>query len=171
MTVAVIGAGASGIVASLEAAWHGADVILFERNSIVGRKLLVTGAGHCNLTNAGVRGSKYAPLASTAWLDSLFACFGLSDLLALLDEIGVPTYKTSDGWYYPLSNSAQTVADAFSSALLQAGVTLRLATQVTSLRTSENGFAVRTSQVGVEKDEFFAMVIVSAGGKAYPDLG
>src|SRR5665811_1780029 len=76
MTVAVIGAGASGMVAALEAAWHGAAVTLFERNSIVGRKLLVTGGGHCNLTNAGVRGSKYAPLATTAWLDSLFACFG-----------------------------------------------------------------------------------------------
>ena len=171
MTVAVIGAGASGIVASLEAAWHGAEVILFERNSIVGRKLLVTGAGHCNLTNAGVRGSKYAPLASTAWLDSLFACFGVSDLLALLDEIGVPTYKTSDGWYYPLSNSAQTVADAFASALLQAGVTLRMSTQVTSIRARENGFAVRTRQIDSEKDEFFAKVIVSAGGKAYPALG
>ena len=170
MTVAVIGAGASGMVAALEAAWHGAAVTLFERNSIVGRKLLVTGAGHCNLTNAGVLGSKYA-CTNTAWLDSLFACFGVSDLLTLLDEIGVPTYKTSDGWYYPLSNSAQTVADAFFSALLQAGVTLRMDTQVTSLRTHKNGFAVRISQGGAEKDEIFAKVIVSAGGKAYPDLG
>jgi predicted Rossmann fold flavoprotein len=158
------------MVAALEAAWHGAAVTLFERNTIVGRKLLVTGAGHCNLTNAGVQGSKYA-CTDTAWLDSLFACFGVSDLLALLDEIGVPSYKTSDGWYYPLSNSAQTVADAFFSALQQAGVTLRLGAQVTSIGTRDKGFTVRTSQDGVEKDEFFARVIVSAGGKAYPDLG
>jgi hypothetical protein len=170
MTVAVIGAGASGMLAALEAARYGASVTLFERNTMVGRKLLVTGSGRCNITNAAVAAVKYA-CADTGWLDSLFHNFGVSDLLALLGEIGVPVYQTSDGWYYPLSDSAQTVVDAFASALQLAGVRLRPGVQVTAIGRAEGGFTLRTRQESGEKDEFFERVIVSAGGKAYPSLG
>ena len=60
MKVAVIGAGASGMVAALQSAWNAAAVTLFERNADIGRKLLVTGSGRCNITNDGVEADKYA---------------------------------------------------------------------------------------------------------------
>ncbi len=70
MTIAVIGAGASGMAAALQAAWQGATVTLFERNPIVGRKLLVTGSGRCNLTNDAVSAAKYA-CGNAEWMESL----------------------------------------------------------------------------------------------------
>jgi predicted Rossmann fold flavoprotein len=170
MNTAVIGAGPSGMAAALQAAWNGASVTLFERNDIVGRKLLVTGSGRCNITNDGVSAEKYT-CADPRWMETLLARFGVPDLLGMLREIGVTVYKTSDGWYYPLSNSAQTVADAFASALLQAGVTVRTSTQVTAIRPSAKGFGLRCSYPDGEREDFFKRVIVSAGGKAYPTLG
>ena len=170
MIVAVIGAGASGLMAALQAARAGAAVTLFERNPQVGRKLLVTGSGRCNITNASAAASRYA-CADPAWLEALFSHFDVDDLLAFLGEIGVAVYHTSDGWYYPRSDSAQTVVDAFASALEQSGVVLRPGVQVTGVSRKRAGFSLHLRQDGGEKDESFERVILCAGGKAYPSLG
>lgn len=170
MTVAVIGAGASGILAALQAAWNGAEVALYERNAAVGRKLLVTGSGHCNISNTAVSAAAYT-CADPAWMAALLARFGLPELLAALSEIGIPTYKTDDGWVYPLSRSAHSLVAAFSSALDLAGVKLHTSTQVTSIRTSQKGFALACVKDGEESETVYERVIVSAGGCAYPALG
>jgi predicted Rossmann fold flavoprotein len=170
MTIAIIGAGASGMAAALQATWNGAAVTLFERNESVGRKLLVTGSGRCNITNESVKAAKYT-CADPAWMKTLLQAFGLRDLLAMLSTIGIPVQKTSDGWYYPLSNSAQSVVEAFSSALQMAGVRVVCQAQVTSLRAGGKGFVVRYVHNENEQEQRFEQVIVSAGGAAYPALG
>jgi predicted Rossmann fold flavoprotein len=170
MKIAVIGAGASGMAAALQAAWNGANATLFERNATVGRKLLVTGSGHCNITNAAVSPAKYT-CADPAWMETLLTRFGVSDLVAMLATIGIPVSKTSDGWYYPLSNSAQSVVEAFASALDLAGVTLSPQTQVTSIWNSNNGITVGFTREGKKQEGEFERVILSAGGMAYPALG
>jgi predicted Rossmann fold flavoprotein len=147
MTIAVIGAGASGMGAALQAAWQGASVTLFERNQAVGRKLLVTGSGRCNLTNDAVSADKYA-CADATWMESMLNRFGISDLLDMLALIGIPVYKTSDGWYYPLSNSAQSVVEAFSAALSQFGVKILTQTQVTSVKTGARSFLIGSIREG-----------------------
>lgn len=170
MMIAVIGAGASGIAAALQAAWKGAPVTLFERNEAVGRKLLVTGSGRCNITNDAAAAEKYT-CADRAWMESLLGCFGVKDLLAMLARVGILVHKTDDGWYYPLSDSARSVVEAFSSALTQAGVNLVQPAEVRSLGMKGKRFAVRYLQDGHEQEQKFDQVIVSAGGAAYPSLG
>jgi predicted Rossmann fold flavoprotein len=170
MAIAVIGAGASGMAAALQAAWQGAAVTLFERNAAVGRKLLVTGSGRCNITNDGVSAAVYT-CADPAWMQALLGRFGVRELLSMLAELGILTYKTSDGWYYPLSDSAHTVVDAFSNALDLAGVTLCSSAQVSAIRAHGKGFGIRFIRDGKEEETEFERVIVSAGGKAYPSLG
>jgi len=170
MKIAVIGAGASGMAAALQAAWQGASVTLFERNSTVGRKLLVTGSGHCNITNDAIGVNKYT-CTDPAWMENLLSHFGVTDLVVMLASIGIPVYKTSDGWYYPLSNSAQSVVEAFSSALNQAGVDLCTHAQVNSICVREKGINVDFTRDGKKQAVGFERVIVSAGGKAYPSLG
>ncbi len=158
------------MAAALQAAWRGASVTIFERNAVVGRKLLVTGSGRCNITNDGVSAEKYS-CADPEWTATLLGCFGVQALRGMLEKIGILVYKTSDGWYYPLSNSAQTVVDSFAAALALAGVTLRLSTRVGSIRSDGKGLAVLHTGEGHEKQESFDRVIVAAGGKAYPSLG
>ncbi|MDD5369741.1 MAG: aminoacetone oxidase family FAD-binding enzyme [Anaerolineaceae bacterium] len=170
MTIAIVGAGASGMVAALQAAWLGQAVTLFERNATAGRKLLVTGSGRCNITNQAACGERYA-CAEPAWMDTLLDDFGVEDLLAMLREIGIPVYKTPDGWYYPLSDSAQTVVDAFACAMQLAGVTFRPSTHVTSIRASGKSFVIHSTGEAGEREETFEKIIIAAGGKAYPTLG
>jgi hypothetical protein len=158
------------MMAALQAAWNGASVTLFERNPTVGRKLLVTGSGRCNITNAAAAAAAYT-CADQKWIETLLGQFGVPELLAVLSEIGIPVYKTSDGWYYPLSDSAHTVVDAFACALHLAGVTLVNSAQVTSIRVGGKGLAVRFSRDGKEEESEFERLVVSAGGKAYPSLG
>ncbi|MBN1536294.1 MAG: aminoacetone oxidase family FAD-binding enzyme [Anaerolineales bacterium] len=170
MKIAVIGAGASGMAAALQAAWNGANVTLFERNAEVGRKLLVTGSGRCNITNDAVAPKKYT-CADPNWMAVLLSQFGVNDLVSMLAQICVPVHKTSDGWYYPLSESAHTVVQAFSSALEIAGVALSSSCQVTSIHTKKNGFVLQYTHEGEAQEKLFERVIVSAGGMAYPSLG
>jgi predicted Rossmann fold flavoprotein len=170
MRIAVIGAGPAGMAAALQAAWKGTAVTLFERNTDVGRKLLVTGSGRCNLTNDAVAPEKYA-CADPKWMEALLGRFGVGELTGFLRKIGVPVYRTSDGWYYPISNSAQSVADAFHDALLQAPVTIRLKSPVVGIEAVEKGFRLRLDGETDSGDLEFSKVIVAAGGTAHPKLG
>ena len=129
----IIGAGPAGMTAALFATRGGAQVTLIDGNPSVGRKLLVTGAGRANLTNRELNANRYAS-ADPAWLESVFTRFGYAELIAFLESVGVLTYTTHDGWCYPLSESAQTVVDAFAAALDEAGVRLLLDHKVISIR-------------------------------------
>jgi predicted Rossmann fold flavoprotein len=169
LPIAIIGSGPAGMTAALYAAKAGLPVTVIDSNAQVGRKLLVTGSGRANLTNRAVSAEKYTSATdASVWLETLFAKFGPDDLLHLLDEMGLLTYSTADGWYYPVSESAQTVVTAFASALERAGVNLLLEHNVTAIRKSADGFILSFAN---QADLTCTNLLVAAGGKAYPTLG
>lgn len=170
MRIAIIGGGASGLAAALQAGTRGASVTVFERNALLGRKLLTTGSGRCNITNDGVSAQKY-DCADPEWMAALLGCFGVQALRGMLEKIGVLLHPTSDGWYYPLSNSAQTVVDAFTAALSLAGVSIEYASPVHDISHGAGGLGVHRYRREGESTEPFDRVIVAAGGKAFPQLG
>lgn len=155
------------MTAALFAARNGAQVILIEGNATVGRKLLVTGAGRCNLTNQMVSAERYT-CDDPMWMDQVLTKFGHKDLIAFLKSIGILTYATSDGWCYPLSESAQTVTDAFAAALDECGVRLLLDHKVISIRNPAGGFEIRFK---TQRPLECGQLLVAAGGAAYPTLG
>ena len=155
------------MTAALFAAHQGAAVTLIDGNSTVGRKLLVTGAGRANLTNRNVTAQRYT-CSDPAWMETVLARFGYAELTAFLAQIGILTYTTPDGWCYPLSESAQTVVEAFTAALEEADVTLRLDHKVTSIRNTSRGFELSFK---TQRPLWCEQLLVAAGGAAYPDLG
>jgi len=167
-TVGVIGAGPAGIMAALEAARRGARVTIYDTNRLVGRKLLVTGSGRCNISNLHASADRYV-CADRAFMETALALRGPREILARLEELAVPTYATPDGWCYPLSDSAPNVVAALDAALRLAGVEVRLQTKVSDLR-------VRSGQVvlalgGPRETVAYGGVVVATGGMAYPALG
>ncbi len=170
MDIGIIGAGASGIFVALTAARSGAHVTLFDHNAEIGKKLLVTGSGRCNLTNAALSPEKYT-CADPAWMQAFLQAFPLEALLAELDTLGIPTHHSDDGWFYPLSDSAHSVVDILRQALLARGVELRLSTQVVDFWQQGGGFAVRFPSGEPARTQSFDKLVVAAGGKAYPALG
>jgi hypothetical protein len=165
--ITILGAGPAGMTAALFAARAGWKVQLIDRNEKVGRKLLVTGAGRANLTNQNMDASRY-PSVDPQWMQQVLDQFGHNELIVFFRSIGILTYATHDGWTYPLSESAQSVVDAFENALKLAGVKLLLNQRITAIRKEADGF-VLTSADKVELRT--PHLLVASGGKASPALG
>ncbi len=164
--IAVIGAGPAGMMAAIFASQAGHEVVIIDTNEHVGRKLLVTGAGRCNLTNADVAAVRYA-CDNPVWLNQVLNHFTREDLLKFLETIGIFTFSTFDGWYYPISESAHTVVDAFDAALDSYHVQRLLRKQVTGIIKAGDGFEVMLHRDVIKTDR----VIIACGGKAYPSMG
>jgi hypothetical protein len=166
--IGIVGAGPAGIMAALEAASVGARVHLFDTNALVGRKLLVTGNGRCNLSNAHVAPERYA-CTDRRFLATAFDLCGHADTIWRLRDLGILTYATDDGWCYPVSNAAATVQAALAAALEVAGVQVHLQTKVVDIRI-EGGRPVLCLAAPQDRRPF-DRVVVASGGKAYPALG
>jgi predicted Rossmann fold flavoprotein len=164
--IAIIGAGPAGMMASIFASQAGHEVVIIDTNEHVGRKLLVTGAGRCNLTNADVAAVRYA-CDNPVWLNQVLNQFNREDLLRFLESIGILTFSTFDGWYYPISESAHAVVDAFDAAMNVHHVQRMLRKQVTGIIKTRDGFEVMLHRDVIKTD----LIIIACGGKAYPSLG
>jgi len=166
-TVGIIGAGAAGIFAALESVRLGRQTLLFDSNPSIGRKLLVTGAGRCNLTNAKVAPRQYA-CADRDWIAMLLQSFGHPELLAYLHELGILTTSTMDGWFYPASYSAATVVDTLAATLAERKVDIVLRARIISVEQTGDRFNLTDSRgMSYEVDS----LVMACGGKALPDLG
>jgi len=168
-TVIVIGGGASGLVAALTAAQNKENrVLLLERQQRLGRKLLATGNGRCNLTNTAASPAHYHG-EDPSFVAEALARFTPADTLAFFRSLGLLTVEEYGGRIYPLSDSANSVLDVLRFAVERAGVEVHAPCCVTGVkRTGRAGFAVNC-----ENDERFSCdaLIVACGGAAGGKLG
>ena len=166
-TVVVIGGGASGIMAALTAAENPDNrVILLERQQRIGRKLLATGNGRCNLTNTGASPKNYHG-EQAAFAEAALARFTPRDTLDFFHSLGLLTAEEYGGRVYPLSNSANSVLDVLRFALEKAGVELRTACPARQIRRQGQGYCVVTDEGELDADR----LIVACGGAAGAKLG
>jgi len=165
-TVAIIGGGASGLMAGFFAARAGADVTLYEHNNSVGKKILASGNGRCNIINTT---ASYEDYAGT---DPSFVTYALKQLNfhyfeKLCHSIGLILDVKEDGRCYPLSNEAKSVLIALKSAVSDTGVRIITDASVRSLSKKGAQFLVETS---FEK-KHFDKVLIATGSEAAPQLG
>ena len=164
--VIVIGGGASGMMAALTAAENGRSVVLLERQSRVGRKLLATGNGRCNLTNYHVSPDHYHGEDSSFCAHALCA-FDTGTTLQYFASLGLLTVSEDSGRVYPMSNMAGSVLDVLRYALERPGIRVCTGQAVTAVKHAAEGFTVRT-----ETEVFAARkVILAAGGAAGSKVG
>ena len=166
-TVVIIGGGASGLMAALTAAEDKNNhVILLERQQRIGRKLLATGNGRCNLTNTGAATENYHG-EDPAFARPALEKFTPADTLRFFHGLGLLTVTEYGGRVYPLSNSANSVLDVLRLALDRAGVEQRTACPARELRREKEGFTVVTDAGSLRADK----LIVACGGAAGGKLG
>ncbi len=167
-TIAIIGAGASGMMAALTAAEDpGSRVLLFERQNRAGRKLLSTGNGRCNLTNLHAAPEHYHG-GTADFVRPALAAFGVEETLAWFREHGLLTVAEPSGRVYPLSDSANSVLDVLRFAIAEKeNIRLRPAEPVLEIRQAETGLQVDTEFARVTVD----FVIVACGGMAGAKVG
>ena len=164
---AIIGGGASGLAAAVSAAGIPDNkVTVFERQQRVCRKLLATGNGRCNLTNIHASAADYHG-ADVAFAAPALAAFSPEAVLALFSSLGLVTVTQYGGRVYPLSDSANSVADILRYSCETRGVSFMTASPVMAILRSGGRFCVKTAE-----DSFlFDNVIVACGGMAGGKLG
>ena len=166
-TVIVIGGGASGLVAALSAAADKQNrVLLLERQQRLGRKLLATGNGRCNLTNTAAAPAHYHG-AEAAFVRPALERFGPRETLEFFHGLGLLTVEEYGGRVYPYSNAANSVLDVLRSALERAGVELRCSCPAREIRRAGGGYDVVTDEETFTADA----LIVACGGCAGAKLG
>ena len=167
MVIGIIGGGASGMAAALAAAENKDNqILLFERQARVGRKLLATGNGRCNLSNMHACGESYhgdKPDFAAAAL----ARFDVQDTLGWFAGLGLYTVTEGSGRVYPYSDQANSVVDVLRFALQKPNIQLLTGCEVSKVRKAAEGFSV---EAGGEV-YFCDKLIVACGGLAGTKLG
>lgn len=164
----IIGAGASGLFASIIAARMGKTVLLLEHSNRVGKKLLITGKGRCNITNNSDNNEilKNIPVNSRFMYSSLNN-FSAYDTMNFFEELGVKLKTERGNRVFPESDSAAEIVNALENEVKRLKVHVNFA-DVKELIIEEN----TVKGVKTDKGDFFSdTVIVATGGKSYPGTG
>lgn len=166
--IIVIGGGPAGMFAAITAAKQGAKVLLLERNARLGKKLLITGKGRCNVTNDCAEDEVLRNIPrNSRFLYSAMAAFPPYKVMAFFEENGCPLKTERGNRVFPVTDRAQSVLDCLQTQLHSAGVTVKSAA-VNEILT-ENG-----AVCGVQTDggSYSAgRVILATGGLSYPATG
>lgn len=166
-TIAIIGGGASGMLAGITALETNPDiqVIVFDQKDILGKKILSTGNGRCNLTNENM-GSGYFRSDTPEFINPVLKSFEFQDTMHFFKNLGL-LMKSRNGYIYPRCDQAAVVRSVLDNRLKELGAKIKRETTVLTIARTKKAFQIRTSQGDFHADR----VILAAGGKASPKLG
>jgi predicted Rossmann fold flavoprotein len=171
--VVVVGGGPSGMLAAARAAELGSSVILLEKNPGLGKKLLITGGGRCNVTNNKKDNrtmlAKYE--GSDQFLFSAFSQYGVAETIQFFESRGMKMKEENDGRLFPVSNSAKSVWDVLVKYMKEGGVTIRYQSTVESLefRKDDGLFCLKIKNARAEI--LAKKCILATGGTSHPETG
>jgi hypothetical protein len=165
--LAVIGGGSSGMMAAICAARCGARVTLFEQRDRVGKKLLATGSGRCNLTNRGDLEARYHG-GDPAFIGAVLQRFPADAAIAFFAGLGIECRVETDGRVYPRSGQASAVLDVMRWEMERLAVDVRTGHGVIAIRRRDGGFEL---ELGAGGEFRAARLVLAAGGMAGPQFG
>lgn len=164
--VIIIGGGASSLVAGIVAARNGAKVTILERKDRVGKKILATGNGRCNLTNIKCSTNDFHG-GNDTFINEILSQFDVNNTLDFFRNLGIYPLIENNTKVYPNSLQANSVLDVLRYELERLKVTIECNAEVIKIEQSKN-FIVYTND---NKKYYGNKVILATGGKSAPDLG
>ena len=167
MVIGIIGSGASGMAAALSAAkCADVQVLLFERQARVGRKLQATGNGRCNLTNLHADKTGYHG-DTPEFAETALQRFSVEETLQWFGKLGLYTVSEESGRVYPYSDQANSVVDVLRFALEKDNISLHIGFEVSRVRKTAEGFQIEGNGEVHTCDK----LIIACGGLAGTKLG
>ena len=169
--VAVVGGGAAGMMAAVQAAYAGARVTVYERNDRVGKKILSTGNGKCNFSNEDMRAACYYG-SGAGYVDGFYKQFGVAETKTFFRELGM-RIKDRNGYLYPASEQAATVLDVLRYEMERLGIEICAGCRVTGIDGPGNPGCRLTleTETAAYKKRTYDAVILACGGRAAPKTG
>jgi len=164
--VAIVGAGASGLVCAIEAARKGHSVSVFEKNSKVGRKILATGNGRCNISNETITLSRYHG-ESPHFVKEPLRRFDTLTCKNYFRTLGLEMREGEEGRLYPMSHQASSVVDMLLHEARSLGVSFLMESAVTSIDKKGVEFVLQVK----EQTHTFDACVIASGSVAMPTLG
>ena len=165
--IAVIGGGASGMIAAITARKSGKEVVVLERKDRILKKVLITGNGRCNITNVNANISNYFG-KNISSVENILNSFNPQDTMDFFNGLGIICNEENRGKVYPLSGQASSVVDALRFEAERLGV--RIETEFYVRKIEKEGFKFKIYSEDRKKIEA-GRVIIAAGGQSYPELG
>lgn len=165
--IAVIGGGASGLMAAITAKKSGKEVIILERKDRILKKVLITGNGRCNITNVNANISNYFG-KNISSVENILNKFTPQNTMDFFNELGIVCNEENRGKVYPLSGQASSVVDALRFEAEKLGI--KIETEFYVRKIEKDGFKFRIYSEDRKKIEA-GRVIIAAGGQSYPELG
>lgn len=165
--IAVIGGGASGLMAAITAKKSGKEVVILERKDRILKKVLITGNGRCNITNVNTNISNYFG-KNIFSVENILNRFTPQDTMDFFNELGIVCNEENRGKVYPLSGQASSVVDALRFEAEKLGI--KIETEFYVRKIEKDGFKFRIYSEDRKKIEA-GRVIIAAGGQSYPELG
>ncbi|MDR0646158.1 MAG: aminoacetone oxidase family FAD-binding enzyme [Elusimicrobiota bacterium] len=163
--VIIVGAGASGLACALTLARGGKKVILLEKEILAGRKILISGNGRCNFTNAAVSPDKYFEAAEFVF--PALQNFGVKECLEFFESAGV-LYTAQEGRYFPITGKASSVVGCFTNALKSAGAEIFLKTEVCKIENKNEVFKICAQNGDVFETK---KLVLACGSRAFAQAG
>ncbi len=164
--LAVVGGGAAGLTAAISAARRGASVILLEKMPQLGKKILATGSGRCNLLNERLDSSFYNEEAR-ALTEAVFSRFDKEAILRFFHELGLAT-ASDEGRIFPLTDQALSVLEVLRVEIARLKVPCEFHCEIKQICRKAEGFELVSKQGKTFRAK---KVILTGGGKSYPALG
>ncbi len=167
-TIIIIGGGAAGMFAAINAKTSSNRVILLESNNKLGKKLAITGKGRCNLTNISDISDFIAQVNSNPeFMYGPFYTFTNVDLINFFEQRNLKTKTERGGRVFPVSDTAFDVIDVLRSELVKVGVEIKLNSTVLKIEKHNSTFSIKTAE-----DKYTAnKCIITTGGCSYPKTG
>ena len=165
-SVAIIGAGASGLVCAIEVARKGHTVTVFEKNSKIGRKILATGNGRCNISNEKISLSRYHG-EQPSFAKEALRRFDTSTCKAYFRALGLEIREGEEGKLYPMSLQSSSVVDMLVHEARRLGVVFSLESEVHKIEQDGLVFVVEAK----EQKHRFDVCVIATGSIAMPTLG
>lgn len=166
MRIAVVGGGASGLIAAIVASRAGADVIIFEKMNRVGKKILATGNGRCNYTNMNMSFACFHS-KNIKQAEEVMQFFDLNKTLSFFESLGIYPYVDSSGKVYPNSLQASSILDVLRYEILRLNIDEKIDFEVKELRKNKEKFSI----IGMDEIIHVDKIILATGGKSSPQLG
>lgn len=163
--VAVIGAGAAGMMAASVAGQRGRSVVLIDHAKKLGEKIRISGGGRCNFTNTGTTPQNFIS-QNPNFCRSALAAYTPSDFLGLVQSYGIRWHEKHKGQLF-CDDSSESIIQLLRQECLKGGVTWRMPCSVQGIQKTESGYMLATDQGAINCQQ----LVIATGGMALPQVG